>query len=271
MHRSLYSRAIIVIIAFAMAVFFGSCSNGAYPVNVGREYGNPTIPLFVSHLPKSNQWALARTGRHFFLRKIICFDFTCRKMIGRRKTLHAISFADYKKRIEKNAKKGEIKKLSPGIKTLKLTKPDTIKIPKALAQIAGISAPIQESAAPTPILKADSLIVLNELLFQTNSFKLQGKHYSTLDSIAQFLLTHPTLEVRVSGHTDNTGNERHNVSLSTNRAEVVAEYLISKGVMDNNVSFQGFGSVQPMTGNETQQGRSMNRRVEILIRNPEKK
>jgi outer membrane protein OmpA-like peptidoglycan-associated protein len=56
--------------------------------------------------------------------------------------------------------------------------------------------------------------------------------------------------------------------LSTQRAEVVSEYLIDKGVWDENVSFEGFGSSQPIGGNETIQGRSKNRRVEILIRNP---
>ncbi|HZX73932.1 MAG TPA: OmpA family protein, partial [Cyclobacteriaceae bacterium] len=204
---------------------------------------------------------------HFILRKIICFDLTCRKMIGRRKTLHAISFEDYKKRIEKNAKKGEIKKINPGIKTLKPAKPDTLKTQK-IPEPAITHAPEPALEVAPPILKADSLIVLNELLFETNSFKLQGQHFSALDAIAKFLLAHPTLEASVSGHTDNTGNERHNVSLSTNRAEAVAEYLISKGVLDDHVTFEGFGSAQPIMTNETAQGRSKNRRVEILIRNP---
>ena len=189
-------------------------------MNVGREYGNPTIPLFVSHLPRSNRWALSRNGPHFFLSEIICFDYTCRKMIGRRKALHAISFEDYKRRIKKNGKKGEYKKVvTPNVKKVKPVISDTIPADKQPEAI-----PVKPELAPSvaaPVLKADSLIILNELLFETNSFKLKGEHFSALDSIGKFLLAHPTLEAIVSGHTDNTGNERHNVALSTRRAGIL--------------------------------------------------
>lgn len=107
--------------------------------------------------------------------------------------------------------------------------------------------------------------------FEVNSYALKGEHYSQLDSISKFLLAHPSLEVSVSGHTDNTGNERHNVALSTRRAEVVAEYLISKGTHDERIIYEGLGSSQPLRGNDTKEGRSKNRRVEILMRNPQKK
>jgi len=259
------------LILIVVVLLCGSCHKDAFtPVNVGREYGNPTIPLLVSHLPRSNRWALSRNGPHFFLSEIICFDYTCRKMIGRRKALHAISFEDYKRRIKKNGKKGEYKKvLTPAVKGTKPSKPDTIPASKQpQPELTSAQAVLTISA---PVLKADSLIILNELLFETNSFKLKGEHFAALDSIGKFLLQHPTLEVSVSGHTDNTGNERHNVTLSSRRAEVVAEYLIDQGVQFDNVSFEGFGSSQPITGNETAQGRSKNRRVEILIRNPVKK
>lgn len=272
MRKSIYSRILPVVILFILALLSNSCHKGAFtPVNVGREYGNPTIPLFVSHLPRSNRWALSRNGPHFFLSEIICFDYVCRKMIGRRKALHAISFEDYKRRIKKNGKKGEYKKvLTPAVKKATPVKPDTVPVSKQ-PELISTREPEHEPNVSVPILKADSLIILNELLFETNSFKLKGEHYAALDSIGKFLLEHPSLEVVVSGHTDNTGNERHNVALSTRRAEVVAEYLIDKGALDNNVSFEGFGSSQPIMGNETAQGRSKNRRVEILIRNPVKK
>ncbi len=122
-----------------------------------------------------------------------------------------------------------------------------------------------------PILKADSLITLSEFLFETDSYKLKDKHYSQLDSLGKFLLRHPTLEVSITGHTDNTGNERHNVTLSMHRAETVAHYLINKGVSDEKIFFEGFGSSRPIEKNETAEGRSKNRRVEILISNPKKK
>ena len=237
------------------------------PVNVGREHGNPTTPWIVSHVPEKNRWALSRTDHHNFLQKIVCFNYVCRKMIGRRKALMAISFKKFQKRIRKNAKKGLYKKSTPS-PSLKNIERDTIQRQKEAEPIVA-----KENTLPdeVPILKADSLIVLSEILFETNSHTLKAEHYSALDSISKFLRVHPTLETAVSGHTDNTGNERHNVALSARRAEAVAEYLIDKGAVYDRVSFEGFGSSQPIAGNESEEGRTKNRRVEILIRNPIKK
>lgn len=249
---------------FLTAILLCSCVKGVFtPVNVGREYGSPKVPRVVSHLPEANQWAMYRTSPHYFLRQVICFDYTCRKMIGRRKVLKAITFEDFKKRVGKNAKKGVYKKSTPS----KTIKPDTLLPPKQPERIA-VQGAIPKVEAP--ILKADSLITLSEFLFETNSHKLKGEHFSALDSIGQFLQAHPTLQVSISGHTDITGSERHNVSLSLRRAEVVAEYLIDHGAVYERVTFEGFGSSRPIGGNDTAEGRSRNRRVEILIRNPRK-
>lgn len=179
----------------------------------------------------------------------------------------AISFKKFQKRIRKNAKKGLYKKSTP-TPAIQNIKPDTLQRQKESEPIV-----VKENIHPdeVPILKADSLIILNEILFETNSHTLKAEHYSALDSISKFLQAHPTLEVNVSGHTDNTGNERHNVTLSARRAEAVAEYLIDKGAVYDRVSFEGFGSSQPIAGNESEEGRTKNRRVEILIRNPIKK
>ena len=124
---------------------------------------------------------------------------------------------------------------------------------------------VQRPKVDAPVLKSDSLIVLNEFLFETNSSTLKVEHFSALDSIMDFLLEHPSLEVKISGHTDNTGRESHNKTLSTKRAEVVAEYLIENGVSQDRVTFEGFGSSKPIAPNSTDVGRNKNRRVELLI------
>ena len=268
MVRRVCSSSIKIFLALSFSVLLcGACVRGAFsPVNVGREYGNPTLPWMVSHLPKDNQWVMTRTGSHSFLRQILCFDYGCRKMIGRRKALKAISFEDFKKRIRKNAKKGMYKYPAPVIQE---TKPDTLTVKIESGKIP--MPVIVPERSQAPILKADSLIILSELLFETNSYKLRGEHFAALDSLGKFLQAHPTLEVSVSGHTDNTGTERHNVTLSTKRAEVVSDYLVDKGAVFDRVSFEGFGSSRPIMGNDTEAGRSKNRRVEILIQNPVKK
>jgi outer membrane protein OmpA-like peptidoglycan-associated protein len=264
-----------LLIALVFIVLISACRHKNFPpVNVGREYGNPTMPWLVSHVPERNRWALTRTKHHNFFQMVLCHNPVCRTMIGRRKALNAISFEEYRRRIRKNAKKGLYKTTpktpKPTPEKAKPTVPGNIILPKDSVSVTQVpAAPITESE--TQILKADSLITFNEVLFEINSAHLRPEHYSELDLLGAYLVQHPTLEVSVFGHTDDTGTERHNVSLSTRRAEAVAEYLVSKGVTDEKVFFEGFGSSQPIVGNDTPEGRGKNRRVEILIQNPKKK
>src|SRR5258708_18685658 len=103
----------LILIVISLTALLSSCVTRPFvPVNVGREYGNPTTPWVVSHLPEKNEWALARTKPHNVFQRILCFSYPCRKMIGRRKALHAISFKKFQKELQKNAKKGVYKHLN---------------------------------------------------------------------------------------------------------------------------------------------------------------
>jgi outer membrane protein OmpA-like peptidoglycan-associated protein len=186
-------------------------------------------------------------------------------MIGRSKTLQIISRKEFAKVIKRNARRGYFGTTTP-VNTIPPVKQDTMPPPKDVVNTT--SNPVEPVPVSDPILKADSLITLNEFLFETNSYKLRPEHFPELNSLSNFLKSHPTLEVDISGHTDSTGDERHNVTLSTRRAESVAEYLVGKGVNYDKVVFRGLGSSKPLMGNETIEGRSKNRRVEILISNP---
>jgi outer membrane protein OmpA-like peptidoglycan-associated protein len=117
-------------------------------------------------------------------------------------------------------------------------------------------------------LERDSLITLGDLLFEYNSDKLQSAHIAPLESLAVFLHARPNINVEVTGHTDNTGQERHNVSLSTRRAQVVMEYLVDHGAVFERITFEGFGSSRPVADNKTAQGRQRNRRVEVRLSEP---
>ncbi|MCB0492449.1 MAG: OmpA family protein [Cyclobacteriaceae bacterium] len=253
------------LLIITLITLLNACSERPFvPVNTGREYGSPNTPKVVSHLPEANQWALARSGHHNVFQKILCFSYPCRKMIGRRKVLHSISFEKLKKKTRKNAKKGmyeKYKRVAPPDRELK---PDTV-LKSIDVHVDSVIVPVSIPSAP--VLKQDSLITLSEFLFETNSYKLKEAQLDALDSIAQFLLRNPTLEAGVSGHTDNVGRESYNLELSTKRAEEVARYLINHGVDEDQVSFAGFGSSKPIGGNETEEGRSKNRRVEILMSN----
>ena len=242
-----------------------SCSPKPFiPVNEGREYGNPKTPLFVVHARERNQWTLNRVDHHHIFKRLICFNYACRKMIGRSKTLLIISKKEYIKVIKKNAERGSFKSPAPKEQPVKT---DSITLPIDTVTVVQSKVEAPFTVAP---LKADSLITLGEFLFETNSYKLKPEHYPELNSLADYLKLRPSLEVSITGHTDNVGEERHNVTLSTRRAEVVAEYLAGKGVDYNKVVFKGLGSASPIASNQTEEGRRKNRRVEILIRNAKK-
>jgi outer membrane protein OmpA-like peptidoglycan-associated protein len=255
------------LLIIALVALLNACSERPFvPVNTGREYGSPKTPMVVSHWPEANQWALARSGHHNVFQKILCFNYPCRKMIGRRKVLHSISFEKLKKKTRKNARKGVYEKYKRVTPLDKEVEPDTVKETIDVI-VDSVVTPVGVPSAP--VLKQDSLITLSEFLFETNSYLLKEEQLNKLDSIGQFLSLNPTLEARVSGHTDNVGRENYNVELSALRAEEVAKYLINHGALYDQISFEGFGSSKPIRRNETEEGRSKNRRVEILISNRE--
>jgi outer membrane protein OmpA-like peptidoglycan-associated protein len=250
--------------AFFLAIllfgfFYDHAQNIGPPNNAGREYGNPKMPLMVSHLAGANRERLNRTNknsRHSVFGKILCFRKLCRIQSGHSASLRAISFKKFKKKVTKNGKRGIYKK----------TQSDSSYKPKPaanevmpLVMDTVIAKPIQE-------VKPDSLIVLGaELLFETNKSTLRSEHFATLNSIVDYLVLHPERSVKISGHTDNTGSEGHNLNLSKRRADVVAEYLVDNGVDVNRIATFGLGSAKPLVVNTTDEGRKKNRRVELLI------
>jgi outer membrane protein OmpA-like peptidoglycan-associated protein len=98
-----------------------------------------------------------------------------------------------------------------------------------------------------------------------NKATLRSEHFGRLNSIVDYLLSHPERSVTISGHTDNSGSEGHNLNLSKRRADVVAEYLVGNGVEIKRVKTTGLGSSKPIEPNTTYEGRKKNRRVELLI------
>ena len=223
---------------------------------VGREYDNTPVPKFVSHFPRKNRPA------HGFFSLVICTNVGCRKMIGQKRRLHSISFADFTRDVRKNARKGKYKNLKP-VKN-RTNKIDSIRVPVPIKKDT-VVAPSLQVTVNKPVIKSDSLITLSEVLFETNSYKLKSHHITALDSILAFLANHPSLVARISGHTDNVGKENYNLLLSTRRAEVVAEYFIEQGIAADRVIFEGFGSKVPIVPYDTPLNRARNRRVEILI------
>ena len=101
--------------------------------------------------------------------------------------------------------------------------------------------------------------------FAVDSTTITPAFQTTLNEIAQSMQTYPDSLIDVYGHTDSTGSDAYNQSLSERRAQSVANYLIMRGVSASRIRSQGFGESYPVASNDTPEGRQRNRRVEIKI------
>lgn len=107
--------------------------------------------------------------------------------------------------------------------------------------------------------------VAEQVTFEINSAELKAISKIELDKIAQLLQENTSLQLEIGGHTDNTGNETTNQKLSELRAKAVVDYLISKGIAQERLSWKGYGSTQPIADNTSEIGRAKNRRTEFKI------
>ena len=103
------------------------------------------------------------------------------------------------------------------------------------------------------------------ILFATNSSTLSDASKSALRNLATSLNQNPDTDIKIVGHTDNTGKVDYNQTLSEKRAKSVYDYLMNQGVSADRMVFEGKGVHQPVADNSTAEGRALNRRVEITI------
>ena len=101
--------------------------------------------------------------------------------------------------------------------------------------------------------------------FDVGSYSLHPEFRATLDKVADNLKQYPNSLIDVYGHTDSTGSDAYNQTLSENRARTVANYLSMQGVTPARIRSQGYGETMPVADNTTDEGRRKNRRVEIKI------
>ena len=97
---------------------------------------------------------------------------------------------------------------------------------------------------------------------------LKPEAFTALDEWVRRLNEIPTMQIKITGYTDNQGSEELNLKLSKARALAVGQYLNSKSIERNRISLEGLGNQNPIESNDTEQGRAKNRRVEIEIVNP---
>lgn len=129
--------------------------------------------------------------------------------------------------------------------------------------------PPPPAPAPAPAPEPEvvpEVIVLEGVTFAFNSAEIVADEQGTLEEAVATLERNPELEVEVAGHTDSVGNPRYNQGLSERRALSVMEFLVDAGIDPDRLSARGYGQLEPVATNATDQGRAMNRRVELRVK-----
>jgi outer membrane protein OmpA-like peptidoglycan-associated protein len=117
---------------------------------------------------------------------------------------------------------------------------------------------------PYKTLSIDGKIIARGINFESGKSTLKPESLGALNNIVQMMNTHPELKFEVSGHTDSDGNDASNLNLSTERAIVVKNKLISLGISGERLTTKGYGETKPISDNTTSEGKANNRRVEFL-------
>ncbi len=107
--------------------------------------------------------------------------------------------------------------------------------------------------------------VLNDIYYKTSSAQLETVSLAVVKEFAKYMKLNPTIKVKIAGYTDNVGSEQANQSLSSDRAFTVMQALVKEGIKGERLSFQGYGAANPVTSNDTEEGRQKNRRTEFII------
>ncbi|MCX2837062.1 MULTISPECIES: OmpA family protein [Salinimicrobium] len=103
------------------------------------------------------------------------------------------------------------------------------------------------------------------IYFATEKYAIEGQSREALQKLANILQEYPDTNILVEGHTDSTGSDAYNLTLSKNRAQAVTNFLTSQGISGGRIDTKWYGESQPKYDNSTVEGRSKNRRVELAI------
>lgn len=122
---------------------------------------------------------------------------------------------------------------------------------------------------PGEPVQEDSLITFEEsevysMYFENGSAEMEANSQMVVDQLIELVGSNSTIALEISGHTDNIGNSKKNIELSYQRAEEVKKYLVEQG-MTNEITTKGYGDSNPISTNDTEEGRYLNRRVDIKI------
>ncbi|WP_316801554.1 OmpA family protein [Pedobacter frigidisoli] len=134
--------------------------------------------------------------------------------------------------------------------------------PVETKKTAPVEKEVEEAA---PVQKPD--FNLDNIQFEFNSFVLKTSSFSILDKAVSEMKKSPNTKFVLNGHSSAEGTPEHNMSLSIDRANAVKSYFVNAGLSADKFTIVGHGEKEPITSNDTEEGRIMNRRTEIKVQN----
>jgi outer membrane protein OmpA-like peptidoglycan-associated protein len=126
--------------------------------------------------------------------------------------------------------------------------------------------PFQLEIPLQPLDTGSAPIELKNVFFDVNKWDLKPESNAELNKLSDFLKSNPSLKIELSGHTDNSGDKKFNLTLSTNRAKAVYDYLINTGKIGaGRLSYKGYGDTKPKVPNDNAENKAKNRRTEFKV------
>jgi OOP family OmpA-OmpF porin len=127
--------------------------------------------------------------------------------------------------------------------------------------------PPPQPAAPKLVeVTKDQIVIHDKIQFETDKAAIKPESNALLTEITKVVQENVQIKrISIEGHTDSTGGDKHNKTLSEQRAASVRDYLVQHGVAAERLSSRGFGKTKPIGDNDTAAGREANRRVEFVI------
>lgn len=120
----------------------------------------------------------------------------------------------------------------------------------------------KEHITKQTVLKPNQIYIV---YFDTDKTNLKSDAMPELEKVYDFLKKNPSFGVSISGHTDNVGTKERNQLISENRAKEVAKYMVAKGISGGRTLSKGYGQMDPLNNNESEEDKKKNRRVEITL------
>ena len=114
-------------------------------------------------------------------------------------------------------------------------------------------------------IKVGDIIRLNNVFFDTDKSDLKSESAAELNRLADYLKSNSTIEIEISGHTDDIGTDSYNLTLSQQRVYSVIHYLMGRGINKKRMKGIGYGKTKPIVKNDNAVDRALNRRVEFKI------